>query len=77
MSISCCVALVISNEKQTSLGNYRRRNVSDVLFNYWSFTLSESVGWELMFITHSVKSFNFGLWDSVSSKRKSILAFNR
>lgn len=48
-------------KNRSSISSYRLRKVN-VLFNYRSFTQFQG---QLMFITHSVKSFDFGLWNSV------------
>lgn len=70
MSISCCVAEIVQKcseiKTRSNVSKYKRRNVSDAFFNYWPFTLFKRCGLKLVFIPHSVKSFDFSLWDSMS-----------
>lgn len=70
MSISCCVAEIVQKcseiKTRSNVSKYKRRNVSDAFFNYRPLTLFKRCGLKLVFIPHSVKSFDFSLWDSMS-----------
>lgn len=70
MSISCCVAEIVQKcseiKTRGNLSKYKRRNVSDAFFNYPPLTLFRRCGLKLVFVPHSVKSFDFSLWDSMS-----------
>ena len=71
MSISCCVAEIVQKcseiKTRSNVSKFKGRHVSYVFFNYRPFTLFKRCGLKLVFIPHSVKSFDFGLWDSMWS----------